>query len=345
MVEAGFKYGLSAGSLSSTKVGTYSNGSISASLTGLTAGTTYYYQAYAIVKGTGDKESTRQTFYGSTRSLSTKWTYLNGYEVSASSATESSRSQVSETYGNTKASVYSTSNSMQKVVTHTFSHNNKVKRNYTMLYDGNKKCALWVAYVMHATEYAHNSAGRSDAWAYDPAISQSWQFNGGYAESTTYDRGHQMASNDRQTTEEANQQTFYYTNMTPQFGSLNRGQWQTLEGKVQSLAASTTGRDSLYVVTGPIFNSPLRTTTDKSGATVGLPDGYYKCLMKCSFDTNGQMTSAHGTAFLFDTNSSNIAPTQTTIDAIETKTGFNFFSNVPDSIENQAESEAYHFWL
>lgn len=213
-----------------------------------------------------------------------------------------------------------------------------------MLYDGDKKCALWVAYAMHATEYSNNSAGRTDDWAYDPAIDRSWQFNGGYTQSDTYDRGHQIASGDRQTTESANQQTFYYTNMTPQFGSLNRGQWQTLEGKVQTLAASTSGRDSLYVVTGPVFNSPSRTTTDKSGTTVGLPDGYYKCLMKCSFDANGQMTSAHGTAFLFDTNSSNVAPSQTTIDAIETRTGFNFFSNVPDSIEKSAEAESYSFW-
>ena len=103
----------------------------------------------------------------------------------------------------------------------------------------------------------------------------------------------------------------------------------TLEGKVQGVATLTTGSDTLYVVTGPLFEGTLATATDKSGNECKAPAGYWKGLMKCTFSSPGVMTAAVGCAYLFDTNSSNVAPTVTTIDAIESRTGFDFFVNVP----------------
>ena len=47
--------------------------------------------------------------------------------------------------------------------------------------------------------------------------------------------------------------------------------------------------------------------------------------------------------YLFDTNSSNIAPYVVTIDAIESRTGFDFFVNVPSTLQNAAESQTYSF--
>ena len=325
-------------------------------------GTTYYYRAYVKAQGTGDKESTVSTFYGSTQSFTTSSlsTWLTNYEMPATKAVAVSASSTlyagrychdtfSETYGSTKACRYNTSDESQKVVTHTYSYNSKVVRNYSFLYDKIYKAALWVAYATsNSGDFKDNSVGRNDAWAYDPAIDQSWQPNlsGAYSSSNglSYDRGHQVASNDRQTTKEQNQQTFYYTNMTPQYSALNQGQWNTLESKVQGVATVTTGSDTLYVVTGPLFESTLATVTDKSGASCPAPSGYWKCLMKCSFSSSGVMSAAVGCAYLFDTNSSNIAPTVTTIDAIESRTGFDFFTNVPASLQNAAESQTYTFF-
>ncbi|MGN1046765.1 MAG: hypothetical protein ACI4QG_06670, partial [Candidatus Cryptobacteroides sp.] len=63
-----------------------------------------------------------------------------------------------------------------------------------------------------------------------------------------------------------------------------------------------------------------------------------------SFGANGTMTSAVGCAYLFETNSTNAAPTVTTIDSIESRTGFDFFANVPDSLQEAAEKQTYSFF-
>ena len=55
------------------------------------------------------------------------------------------------------------------------------------------------------------------------------------------------------------------------------------------------------------------------------------------------MSAAVGCAYLFDTNSSNIEPTLVTIDAIESRTGFDFFVNVPSTLQSAAESQTYSF--
>lgn len=68
---AGFKWGTSATSLNSTKSATPGSASFSASLTGLTPATTYYYQAYATVRGTEDYASETATFTGDVKSFTT----------------------------------------------------------------------------------------------------------------------------------------------------------------------------------------------------------------------------------------------------------------------------------
>ena len=46
--------------------------SFTVSLSSLAAGTTYYYQAYATVQGTGDKSSSVQTFTGDVNQFTTE---------------------------------------------------------------------------------------------------------------------------------------------------------------------------------------------------------------------------------------------------------------------------------
>ncbi len=298
--------------------------------------------------------------YFTTASIST---WLTNYEMPATYASAVSTSNTlyegrychntySETYGSTKACRYNTSDANQKVVTHTYEYNSKVVRNYSFLYDKTYKSALWVAYATsNSGDFKDNDVRRNEAWAYDPAIDQSWQQNlsGAYSSSSSssglsYDRGHQVASNDRQTTVEQNKQTFYYTNMTAQYSDLNQGQWNTLESKVQGVATVTSGTDTLYVVTGPLFEGTLATVPDKSGVECQAPSGYWKCLMKCSFSSPGVMTDAVGCAYLFDTNSKNVAPTVTTIDDIESRTGFDFYTNVPAVLQTAAERQTYSFF-
>ena len=233
------------------------------------------------------------------------------------------------------------SNSRQMVVSHTFKYNGKQMRNYSMLYDKDKKAALWVAFAMNADAYPW-LVDRSDKWVYDPALEQSWQPNlsEAYAESSTYSRGHQVASNDRRTTAYQTRQTTYFSNMTPQLSGFNGGVWASLEGDIQGIGSATSGSDTLYVVTGPIFGSGYGTTKDKSGTVCAVPTQYFKCIMRVHF-SGGKAQSAVGAAYLLNHENSGAERQNVKISYIEQLTGFTFFSNIPETIGTAAKNEVH----
>lgn len=314
------------------------SGSFSATLSGLSENTTYYYQAVMTLADGSDVEGDVCSFKTASASTTVNRAYLDCYEIPSVSV--NSYSSDTETYGDTKYHAYGTSNSMQRVVTHTFAYNG-TKRNYSMLYDGNKRAALWVAFAMNTGSYPW-LVDRTDDWEYDPAINSSWQpeLYSGYAESSTYDRGHQVAAHDRETTTNQVKQTTYFSNMTPQLGGFNGGVWGTLEGDIQKIGNATSGRDTLYVVTGPIFGSGYGTTKDKSGNVCAVPTHYYKCIMRVSFSASGVAQSANGAAYLLK-HESGAARQEVTIDYIQSLTGFDFFANVPQSLQTAAENETH----
>jgi len=234
-----------------------------------------------------------------------------------------------------------TTSSKQTYVVHRFVYNNATLRNYSMLFDADKRCALWVSTAYHSVAWPDLDVGRGEEWGYDPALSRSIQPNLSSSYTGSYDRGHQVASNDRQTTDDQNAQTFYYSNMSPQYSTLNRGQWGQLEAAVQSYGATCSGLDTLYMVTGPVFESGYSTTTDASDVACPIPTKFYKCLMKCTFNASGTMTKAVGVAYLTPGNSASSNTSYsgwiTTIDAVEALTGFDFFTNVPADLQTAAE--------
>ena len=259
-----------------------------------------------------------------------------------------------ERFGDTYWYQYDLNDATRKVVTHTYEYNGDVYRNYTAIVDQDYRCPVLTAYVMHSEAYVDTGIGRKgdfkESSSYDPAIPRSWQSSGStddFNNGIGYSRGHHCASEDRQTCANANKQTFYYTNQSPQWqNNFNGGIWASLEGDVQSHAPS--GRDTLYVVVGTLFD-PLNMHASNDGGEVGRPSHFYKCLMLCSFDGGGNMTAAHGVAYLFEnraytSGSYNDAANRTTIDAIETLSGFNLFANVPAVLQASAESTSASLW-
>lgn len=246
---------------------------------------------------------------------------------------------VNESPGDYKAYICDTKSDRQLVVTHTYKDNGKVIRNYTMLFDADKKVAVWTSYGMHKSYWRDTDVGRTKTWRYDPAIPEDWQC---VTVSGDYHKGHQVASNDRQANKAANYQTFYYSNQTPQYQTqYNDGVWNVLEQRIQNSAP--TGRDTMYVVTGPHYKGTASTVTDEAGKKIPLPCGHWKCVMKCSFDSNGTMTAAQGIGYWFPKNAAYPNDSYTnytkTIDEIESLTGFDLFANVPEELQNAAENK------
>lgn len=211
---------------------------------------------------------------------------------------------------------------------HSFKMDGKIYRNYTFGWSQKDRVALWVAYPL-CKLYTNGSAGRTNAWALDPLLGDlSAAPFGGYA--GDYARGHQLPSADRQCCYDANAQTFYGTNMTPQLNAHNEGIWSNLENKVRSIANSS---DTTYVVTGVIVSSSSKKEKDSYGNSVTVPDAYFKVLLRYSkSSTLGQWNAA---AFYLEhrSYSGGIGKEHSmSVDEIEKITGFDFFANLPAKV-------------
>lgn len=155
-----------------------------------------------------------------------------------------------------------------------------VTRNYSYYWNYEDLVSIWVAYPLCAWNIG--SGSRTDQWGLDPLLPDKKQpvlFN---AYSGFGSRGHQIPSADR-LYKDANVQTFYFTNMTPQEYDFNGGTWANLEGKVREWAkktGATSGTDTLYVVTGCYIGKSVRKSFDNAGKAVTVPEGYFKALLR-----------------------------------------------------------------
>ena len=104
--------------------------------------------------------------------------------------------------------------------------------NFSLEYNYASRHSRWVAFTFF-DKTAESNTGRSDAWSYDPQLIE-WTNNDTDYRGSGYDRGHIMASADRLYSRTANEQTFYYSNITPQVNSFNAGIWLELENTLRN---------------------------------------------------------------------------------------------------------------
>ena len=207
---------------------------------------------------------------------------------------------------------------------HSFKMNGKTYRNYSFGWSQEDRVALWVAYPL-CKLYTNGSAGRTNEWALDPLLGEdSAAPFGGYAGS--YARGHQLPSADRQCCYEANAQTFYGTNMTPQLNAHNEGIWADLEGRVRGWANTS---DTTYVVTGVVVSPSSKKEKDSYGKSVTVPDAYFKAVLKYSKSSTLGMWNAAAFYLEHKAYSGNVGKEHSmSVDKLEEITGIDFFVNL-----------------
>ena len=234
-------------------------------------------------------------------------------------------------------------------------------RNYSICYDTDKLVPHWVAYPLHNC-YIGNS-GRTNEWSFDdavytftngsyvkkyvytdPIIPQSEQQNieaGGYQGNG--DRGHMLPSASRTYDYNTNAQTFYATNMMPQYSSFNQGVWASLEDDVRGWRCA----DTLYVVTGTLFEAGSYKFTAR-GRTITSPSHAFKLVLRTKSGNSGKsianITSADELqciGFLFENNatgaSTSIRDAAVSVAEIEKRSGFSFFRNIAPAIAEEVK--------
>lgn len=129
---------------------------------------------------------------------------------------------------------------------------------------------------------------------------------------------------------------FSLGNMAPQDHALNTGAWNTLENKERVWAR----RDSaIVIVAGPIYE---KSDTKRIGAGgVRVPGAFFKALLA------PYATTPRAIAFVYPNMSApgNMVNYAMSVDELEKLTGYDFFSELPDDVEEKVESLfSFHDW-
>ncbi len=201
------------------------------------------------------------------------------------------------------------------------------RKGYAFCYSEESEQAIWVQYRLTAAEVLDRVAKRKDDFREDPLVSTGSASLADYRD-TGYDRGHLAPAADMAWSSDAMSESFYMSNMSPQKPGFNRGIWKKLEEKVRDYAVS---HGAVYVVTGGVLKGNLPTIGDNR---VSVPQFYYKVIMVYRQDRK----QAIGFLLQNDSSSELLSSFAVTVDEVERVTGLDFFSRLPDDIENDIES-------
>ena len=219
--------------------------------------------------------------------------------------------------------------------------NDRYGINYSVEWDTEKKAQRWSAYQMNQATCRQNTTRyRSDDNQYpcDPLLPNYLYLSQDCFWNSSFDHGHICSSADRLYSAEANYQTFFLTNMQPQYRNFNgsdNSPWYRLEGQVRSWANATT-TETLYVVKGGTIEDDQILPTLVKGE-MRVPKYYFVALLM----KNAQGYKAVGFWMEHLTNypvAQPLASYAVSIRKLEELTGIDFFCNLPDDTENRVET-------
>ena len=239
--------------------------------------------------------------------------------------------------------------------------------NYSVEWDIEKRAQRWSCYKMY------NAVNRSNVTRYkasnDGSMSSTCQYPndldipGQYKltidpyKYSGYDHGHICPSADRLSSKEANYQTFFMTNMQPQYGDkdntgrydFNGGIWGDLETQVRQWAARF---DTLYVCKGGTIDrddqiieyvcQSSHQNTRVNANHVPVPKYFFMAVLGRTgnnFKATGFWISQEG----WDRNKRSTSNKNYAVNiaTIQNNTGIDFFCSLPDDIESQVENVTY----
>jgi len=198
---------------------------------------------------------------------------------------------------------------------------------YTLSYNETHEQADWVAYTIYPFPDSIR-VKRKDAFREDPIVDSGSATLKDYKNSG-YDRGHLAPAKVMSYSKESMSASFFMSNMSPQVGAgFNRGIWRFLEAQVYDWSKES---DSLYVVTGPVFDKPLGSIGVNN---VTVPSHYYKTIIRFK---NDEIT---GIGFLLKNEKSkkSFLNYATSIDSIEKVTGIDFYHKMDALLQTKVEA-------
>lgn len=230
--------------------------------------------------------------------------------------------------------------------------------NYSVEWDTKLKSQRWTCYVLtkanskkNVTRYYGASGAKhgdpDSQYPFDPELSSNEYWSSDYFYGSGFDHGHICPSNDRLYNEEVNYQTFFLTNMQPQYAVFNgsssahrfSGLWINMENFVYNTGKNLKDGDTLFICKGGTIDSEAHILTRIKDKLI-VPK-YFFCALLLK-DSRGYRSLGfwfehsnvyHGDDPLIDYTA--------TIDELEQLTGIDFFCNLPDNTEEKVERICY----
>ena len=197
---------------------------------------------------------------------------------------------------------------------------------YTVSYNPEWHIPNWVSYELTRDE-TEGKLDRSDDFEVDPKVKGVCPSNEDYKRSG-YDRGHMAPAADMKWNSTVMKECFYYSNMCPQKHSLNAGRWKTLEEKVRDWAQQDS---AIVIVCGPIVDKGYSTI---GNARVAVPQRFFKVILAPFL----KKPRAIGFIMKNEKEELPLSSYAVSVDRVEKITGLDFFSALPDDVENSIES-------
>ncbi|MEQ8910296.1 MAG: DNA/RNA non-specific endonuclease [Vicingaceae bacterium] len=145
-----------------------------------------------------------------------------------------------------------------------------------------------------------------------------------------YDRGHYVPAGDFVYSQELKDETFTYTNVSPQLKELNRYGWKYLEAAIREKVLEW--NCVAFVVTGSLFKAGNKTIGENK---VGVPDQLYKI----AFYPDSMRMYAFRMNNSTEEYSGSLESYQFTVDELEALSQVDFFEKLKDEDESRLESE------
>ena len=146
-----------------------------------------------------------------------------------------------------------------------------------------------------------------------------------------YDRGHMCPSGDNKWSQQAQEQSFLFTNICPQNHGLNAGDWNEMEQQCRKWAVE---EGELYIVSGPIFYGSARHKSIGKNK-IPVPEAFFKVVLSMK-------GTPKAIGFIYKNQAGNRPKGDyvNTVDEVERITGIDFFPSLPDDVENKVEAKA-----
>ena len=204
------------------------------------------------------------------------------------------------------------------------------REGYTTSYNINTRTPNWVAWHLTANHTNGPAKRKGIIFQVDEDIPAPRVDTYDYMRSG-YDRGHMCPAGDNHWSQKAMEQSFLMTNICPQVPALNSGLWNTIEKQCRTWAQVY---GDVYIVCGPIYFNQKHKTIGKN--KIQVPEAFFKVILRLKDEPKAigficRNASAKGRKKTDYVNS---------VDEVERITGMDFFSQLPDDIEQQIEGQA-----